>query len=86
MIVTLKGLSSSRRSGIWDRENKYSNRQQPQLCQITGFGSPEGDLQRSCFQNVFPTPVGMNRHLSLLVMQGKLLGVHIGVYKPYNWL
>ena len=24
----------------------------------------------------------MNRHLSLLVMRGKLLGVHIGVYQP----
>ena len=35
------------------RENKYSNREQPQLCQITGFGGPEGNLQKSCFQNLF---------------------------------
>ena len=32
---------------------------------------------------VFPTLVGMNRHLPLLVMRGKLLGVHIGVYQPW---
>ena len=31
---------------------------------------------------MFPTRVGMYRHLSLLVMRGKLLGIHIGVYQP----